>query len=74
MGWARGADVMHGIIEAAHDLPMGALMRNALYLKVIPLLEDEDWDTQDECLGRDDMFDAAMEHLHPEWDWSLRDE
>lgn len=66
MGWARGADVMHGLIEAANDTPICALSRHELYMKMIPVLENEDWDTQDECLGRDDMFDAAMQNLHPD--------
>jgi hypothetical protein len=73
MGWARGADVARGIIEAAIRIGMCATMRRWLYLEIIPVLEDEDWDTQDECMDDDPEFAAAMKQLHPEWDWSLRD-
>lgn len=36
-------------------------------MKVIAAFVDSDWDTQDECLGRDEAYDAAMRELHPHW-------
>jgi hypothetical protein len=73
MGWARGADVAHGIIKAVNKTILRPSEKRNLYFDIIPILEHEDWDTQDECMGEDPVFDAVMEHLHPDWDWSQHD-
>jgi hypothetical protein len=41
--------------------------RERAHKMLIPLFEIADWDTQDECLGIDPAFDAALYTLHPEW-------
>jgi len=66
MGWSSGGDVMDGIIKAVRKhVPKGA--RKALYLDLIQVLEDLDWDTQQESLGQDPVFDEALRELHPDF-------
>jgi hypothetical protein len=39
-----------------------------MYIGIIEELENHDWDTQEESLGQDDVFDEALKELHPEWE------
>lgn len=66
MGWAGGSYVMSGIIRSAKK-HVSAKHRKAFYVDVIKALEDADWDTQDECLGKDPVFDEALYEVHPSW-------
>jgi hypothetical protein len=43
-------------------------VRRKVYRTLITTFEDMDWDTQDECLGEDPVFDAVIKELHPNWD------
>jgi len=61
MGWSSGSELFGGIIEALKPTIPDAAMRQTVYEKLIPLFEDQDWDTQDECLGTDPAFDKAYE-------------
>jgi hypothetical protein len=66
---------MRDIIEtfvAQEALP--ADLRARMYIPIIESLEQSDWDTQDECLGLDPVFDVTMRSLHPNWDWEDTDE
>ena len=69
MGWSGGSRVMDGIIEALNcdNVGLHPLQRSWLYMEIIPILEDEDWDTIDECMGTDAVFDQVVQELHPEW-------
>lgn len=66
MGWTGGVNIMHGIIKAVNRTNLRPSEKRAFYLDIIPVLEGEDWDTQDECV-EDPVFTGAMKHLHPEW-------
>ncbi len=66
MGWASGSGIMIGIIAAAKNR-MPDLVRLAFYQDVIRSFEGEDWDTQEECIGEDPMYDEALKRMHPEW-------
>jgi hypothetical protein len=67
MGWGSGTGVMRGIIEAVRKHTPASRYRVALYRDLIRVLEDNDWDTQPECLGIDPWFDVALSHVHPDW-------
>lgn len=67
MGWASGSSVMRGIIEAAETSIYDLKIRCNFYKKVIEVLEQEDWDTQGECMEEDEAFDKALKELHPDW-------
>lgn len=58
MGWSSGSELFNRIIDAIKPR-LGDEERKAFYLEIIPVFEDQDWDTQDECLDRDPMFAAA---------------
>jgi hypothetical protein len=36
-------------------------------MDLIEIFEDEDWDTQDECMDVDEAYDEALRLLHPDW-------
>lgn len=67
MGWASGSELMNGVIGALNETKLDAKERQVFYKKVIAAFEDRDWDTQDECLGSDSAFDAAMRELQRDW-------
>lgn len=64
MGWNSGGELFQAIIEALKPELPDELARQRIYEKLIPAFEDHDWDTQDECLGEDDAFDAAFQKLN----------
>lgn len=66
MGWASGSRLFGKVIEAAKSR-MSDRERKDFYKEVIDAFEDSDWDTQDECLGADPMFDEALREFHPGW-------
>ena len=63
MGWSRGSDLMDSIIRSLKYHVINPSIRKEIYKDIIDALEDHDWDTQDECLGIDEAFDAAL-HEH----------
>ena len=68
MGWSSAGPLIDAIITGAQKAIPDATARQAFYADVIVALEDQDWDTQDENIGDDPAFDAALRELHPEWD------
>ncbi len=68
MGWSSAGPLVQTIIEGAKLSIPDEDARRMFYGPVIAALEDQDWDTQDEVLGEDPAFDAALKELHPEWD------
>jgi hypothetical protein len=59
MGWSGGSHIMREIIKTAMNT-VPKKNRREFYTDMIDLLEGEDWDTQDEALGLDPIFDAIM--------------
>ena len=61
MGWCKGSDLANGIWdEVRHHIPEGE--RRGVARKLVALLEDMDWDTQDESplLMADGGFDYGL--------------
>jgi hypothetical protein len=73
MGWSGGSSVMNGIIDVVHREIKDPAVKQRLYKGIIEALEGSDWDTQEECLGQDIAFDAALAELYPDWasDWGI---
>lgn len=65
MGWSSGSEVFGGIIKAMQASVPDATLRQDIYEKLIPILQDQDWDTEEDCLGADPAYDAALRKLHP---------
>lgn len=68
MGWARGSDIATDMVDAiAHsNIPIDDARK--LYKRLIHSLESNDWDTQDEAMGIDPVFDEVMRDIHPDWE------
>jgi hypothetical protein len=71
MGWSSGSEIMGEIIHALDKTKIPDGTRFKLYKRLIPALQNQDWDTEDECMGEDPQYDKALRSLHPEW---FRDE
>ena len=67
MGWSDGSEVMNRVIDAVKPHVANDEVRKSIYTPIIEALEDGDWDTQDESMGKDEAFDAALKELHPRW-------
>lgn len=70
MGFSRGSDIFSGVIAAVKPVVKNIDDRKAIYRQIIDVLNDADWDTQDECLGRDEAYDELYyQELGYEDDW-----
>lgn len=67
MGWSRGSEVMNSIIAAVQPHVADQKVRESIYRPIIDVLEDGDWDTQNESEGLDPAFDAVIREMHPDW-------
>ena len=67
MGWGSGSELMSQIIQVTKKSVKDAAVRQTMYKSFIGIFEDNDWDTQMECIGEDDAFNAAMKSAHPDW-------
>ena len=67
MGWASGSELFSRLVKTMKKHVGDPEKRTAIYEEMIDAFEDADWDTQDECMGEDPAFDAAMKKLHPNW-------
>lgn len=68
MGWTGGTDVFDGMVREISelDLPYEAQVR--LLKALADLLEDQDWDTENESAYWDDpLVQEVMAELHPDW-------
>lgn len=60
MGWSQGSEYMDIIIEALNLGNTSESQRLQFYIPVILRFCQEDWDTQDTCIGKDPAFDCAL--------------
>lgn len=67
MGWASGSRLFSEVIDVIKKAVPDEDERIDIYMGLIDAFEDADWDTQDECMGQDPAYDAALKELHPEW-------
>lgn len=65
MGWASGSELLEGIIRTLREHVPDKRAREAIYDDLIPIFEDHDCDTLDECVGiGDPAFDAAWAKIY----------
>lgn len=67
MGWASGSRLFSEVIDVVQKHVLDEEERVNIYKGLIDAFEDADWDTQDECVGEDPAYDAALKELHPDW-------
>lgn len=60
MGWNSGSQLFEEIIKNVQANVADAEVRKSIYLPLIEVFRNEDWDTYDECLGEDPAYDAAL--------------
>jgi hypothetical protein len=41
--------------------------RKAIYEILIPAMQDQDWDTEVDCMHEDPVYDDLLKELHPDW-------
>lgn len=73
MGWNGASHVMSQIIETTEELVANYQTRVELYKNYIEILENEDADTLEECLGESDAYDEAFKHIHPNSELEYQD-
>lgn len=66
MGWNTGSQIMSDIIIALQDRVTDDNMRMEIYQDLIPIFENYDCDTLDECFQYDETFEAAYKSLNLE--------
>ena len=66
MGWSSGSSIMICVIEAVKPHVESVEKRKAIYVPIIEVLEDGDWDTQDEVLGYDEAYDEIYREIYVE--------
>lgn len=60
MGWAGGSAIAIDIVEVISELVEDSSVKREIYEKLIDSLEEQDWDTQEEALGIDPVFDRLL--------------
>ncbi len=65
MGWASGSLLFTDIINILQPEILDKGKRKEVYKKLIEAFQEEDWDTENECLGKDTAYDAALEEMYP---------
>jgi len=69
MGWASGSDLFTEVIAVIKPAVKDKKARKKIYRKLISAFQDHDWDTCDECLGIDPVYDELYEEMFPEEDY-----
>jgi hypothetical protein len=66
MGWGSGSILIGEIIVLAKKHIPDTLARAAFYKDLIRTFEGHDWDTQQEAMDIDPVFDATMHFVNPQ--------
>jgi hypothetical protein len=66
MGWGSGSSLFNDLIDALNDADCDDAQRYAIYSKMVDAFTDHDWDTLDECVGKDDQYDKVFREIYPE--------
>lgn len=57
MGWASGSDIAIKTIKVIQKEVKDPAARKRIYEKFYDAMTDQDWDTVDEAMGIDEVFD-----------------
>ncbi len=67
MGWASGSVIFSQIIKSVQKHVDDKEARKEIYRPIFHQFEADDWDTQDECMGKDEAYDELIKEIHPGW-------
>ena len=56
------------ITTIKEEIPYDEELRKNIYIPIIEKFEDCDWDTQDECLGIDPVYDLLYNELYGDYE------
>lgn len=68
MGWASGSRLFNKVIAAVQPVVPDFEARKSLYASLVEAFRDHDWDTLDECVGKDPAYDAVYAEKYPDDD------
>lgn len=73
MGWCGGTEFAERYIKVCKEYVKDEKVRTKLYTEYIDFLTNEDWDTMEESLGIDPVWDKAMKkyYLDNDWEWEF---
>ena len=57
MGWASASNIMDAVIKGVKANVPDDNARREIYQPIYDALTQSDWDTVDECIGQDPVFD-----------------
>ena len=69
MGWSTGSQVFEEIVTVLRSNVPNFEDRCDIYRELIPIFENYDCDTLDECAGADEAFDEVWSEMYPENDY-----
>lgn len=61
MGWASGSEIAIDVVTVVRDEVSDPQARERIYRVLFKSLRGQDWDTVDEAMGIDDVFDEVTE-------------
>jgi hypothetical protein len=67
VGWNSGGEIFYNVIEILQKEMTDDAVRQRIYERLIPAFQNQDWDTEMECVGTDPAYDAALKKLEPSW-------
>lgn len=65
---------MSAVICALQPVIEDEQQRADVYYQLIDAFTDLDWDTENECLGMDPAFDAALHKFAADHGWDIEDQ
>lgn len=60
MGWSSGTDIAVAVVTAVKNEIKDPKARARIYKPFIKAMNDSDWDTQDEAMDIDPVFDKLI--------------
>lgn len=66
MGWSSGTKVFRDVVEILKEKIDDFDLRVEMYVDLIDVFSNHDWDNYDEILGEDEAYDEAFKQLFGE--------
>lgn len=73
MGWGGGSAIAEEMIVAIQKENLEPDVKRNLYRALLDSLTDRDWDTVDEVMGIDEIFDEVVKEWNPAYDYDEED-
>ncbi len=67
MGWGSGSYLMNDVIDALGKTGASKETKETMNRVLIPAMRNMDWDTEIDCMGVCDVYDAVLREMFPQW-------